>query len=89
MDLQIRATRLATALSNGYGNVLTAAAQLARLVQAGAGMVAAATNVPNAIVSLGAGAVFCAGVAAAQTTQAVAKVNVSVEVSVMVTGSIG
>ncbi len=88
-DLQARATRLSMALTTSYGVFLTTLEQLRRLILSADAMIQSAASVPNAIGTLGAGAILCAAQAAADTTAAVSKIRVSVDVSVMVSGSIG
>jgi hypothetical protein len=86
--VQARATRIATALRNHYGDVLVVAERLRRLAATGQLLGTTAQTVPSAVATLGARATFCAGQAATIATQNISRVSVSVQVSVSVTTSI-
>lgn len=87
-DLMTRYTRLKTTLEAHYTDVLSAAAKIRRLAEAGVALVDSAQRVPNAVASVGVTAAACAADAANQIRVAVPRVQASVMVTVSVSASV-
>lgn len=86
-DLQDRVRRVQAALGGGFRTVVGLRARLERAARSGADMARAASELPNAVAQLSAGAAACAVAASQVAASAVASVNVSVQVSVSVSAS--
>jgi len=87
-DLMIRAQRLRATLVAHYGAIITAAQRLATLTEAGVVILQTADRVPGAAVTLGLSAVGCAAATVRDLRIAVPQVQVSVQASVSVSGSV-
>jgi hypothetical protein len=83
-----RATRLTNTLVANYGEVLRVGKLLERLVIAGADVVQSGERLSGSVTSLGVTAVGCTAAALNDIRVAVPKVQVSVSVTVSVTGSV-
>jgi hypothetical protein len=88
-DAEERVGRLRQALEVGLPQVMALHAKVHRLSGAAEAMLQTGRDIPNAVQSLGAGAIQCASAAAGAIPQATASVSVSVEVSASVSASAG
>ena len=86
--LAMRATRLTNTLVAHYGAVLQSGKQLEALVRAGADVVTSGERLSGSITALGANAALCTANALNDSRVAVPKVQVSVSVTVSVSGSV-
>lgn len=83
-----RATRLTNTLQMHYGAVLQTGKQLERLVVAGADVISSGERLSGSVTALGAAAITCTANALNDIRLAVPKVQVSVSVTVSVSGSV-
>lgn len=87
-DVQARAERLARAIREGMGEVLTVRERVQRLRESGTAVVRLADGLRRDVASFGLNAVGCVGSSLSALQRAMGSVTVTVQVSVEVSGSV-
>jgi hypothetical protein len=87
-NLQEKLGRVQAALRGGFSQLLLLHTRIERAASSGAAVVRSAQDLPGAIGAVGAQVSACAGVAASGLVSAVGSINVSMQVSVEVSGSV-
>ena len=87
-NLQEKVARVQAALHGGFAQVLLLHSRVEQAASAGAAVVRSAQDLPGALGAVGAQVTACAGVATSGLVSAVGSINVSMQVSVEVSGSV-